>query len=240
MAADLSDEGSINEAVLSLARILFVGQSVDETLEAIARAACDTIGDCDTVSVTVLSEGRLHTSTATSEVAAALDSLQYETEAGPCLDAMRTGEPVRVDDLDRDPRWPKLARAAGEHGVRSALGLPLAAGEGPVGSLNLYSFTLASFQGAEPVARAFAAQATVTLANATAFHQATDLAYNLAIALERRDTIGQAKGILMARQGVGPDEAFDLLRRASQRSNRKLHDIAVEIVERRASGLPEE
>ena len=102
-----------------------------------------------------------------------------------------------------------------------------------MGALNLYSNEARGFGGAEPVAQLFAQQAAVTLANAMAFHRASDLAANLAVALERRDVIGQAKGIIMATEGLSPDAAFDVLRRASQRENRKLYELAREIVARR-------
>lgn len=49
-------------------------------------------------------------------------------------------------------------------------------------------------------------------------------------ALESRDIIGQAKGILMARQSITADAAFEILARASQRSNRKLRDVAADLV----------
>lgn len=50
-------------------------------------------------------------------------------------------------------------------------------------------------------------------------------------ALDSRDTIGMAKGILMARQNCTPEGAFEMLKKASQRSNRKVADIAAEIVQ---------
>jgi AmiR/NasT family two-component response regulator len=70
------------------------------------------------------------------------------------------------------------------------------------------------------------------LANAELYTSARQLATHLAAALESRGVIEQAKGILMATQGCGPDEAFDILRRASQRQNRKLRLIAENIVSR--------
>ena len=49
-------------------------------------------------------------------------------------------------------------------------------------------------------------------------------------AVATRDVIGQAKGILMATESISADEAFAILSRASQRENRKLRDVAAEIV----------
>ena len=48
--------------------------------------------------------------------------------------------------------------------------------------------------------------------------------------------IEQAKGIIMVQQRCGPEEAFDLLRRASQRTNVKVHVLAARIVEQVAFG----
>ena len=48
--------------------------------------------------------------------------------------------------------------------------------------------------------------------------------------------IEQAKGIIMAQQQCGPEEAFDVLRRASQRTNVKVHVLAAQLVEQVASG----
>lgn len=54
---------------------------------------------------------------------------------------------------------------------------------------------------------------------------------NLKVALLSRATIEQAKGILMGTTRCKPDEAFEMLIRASQRENVKLRDIALRIVE---------
>jgi AmiR/NasT family two-component response regulator len=68
------------------------------------------------------------------------------------------------------------------------------------------------------------------LANVQAYWDAQQLSENLAQAMKSRATIEQAKGILMASRGCGADEAFEILVRASQRENRKLRDIAHQIV----------
>ena len=56
--------------------------------------------------------------------------------------------------------------------------------------------------------------------------------------LDSMPVIEQAKGVLMAQQRCGPEEAFDLLRRASQRANIKVSVLAAQVVER-AAGSPE-
>ena len=77
---------------------------------------------------------------------------------------------------------------------------------------------------AEAVGAVLAAHAGVALATARERE-------HLQEALHSRDVIGQAKGILMIREGVDEDGAFDILRRASQRMNLKLREIAQQVVD---------
>ncbi len=73
---------------------------------------------------------------------------------------------------------------------------------------------------------AFASQAAVAVANADAYHQARELSGHLEEALKSRDVIGQAKGIIMERERVTADQAFDMLRKVSQARNVKLREVA--------------
>ncbi|MDQ1392081.1 MAG: hypothetical protein QOF30_1058 [Acidimicrobiaceae bacterium] len=235
MSSDLTAEGPVTESLLSLARILFAGQSIEETLDAVAQLAQASIPGCDSASVTVMHDGQPSTSVSTGEMAWDVDQRQYASDEGPCLDAVRLQTIVKVDSYLDEARWPNLVPTAIDHGVRSSLSLPLVALDEPVGALNLYSTTPSGFDHAVGVGRTFATQAAITLANAAALQRATELARHLSIALERRDVIGQAKGILIAQSGMSSEEAFNVLRRASQRSNRKLHELAEEMVQRHAS-----
>ncbi len=232
------DEVSLDETLRSLAGILFAGQSVQVTLDAIADLAQRTIPGCDAASVTVMEDRKPGATVSTAEMAEIIDGHQYATDTGPCLEATRSETVVRVDSFDDDQRWPAFVPAVLAQGVHSSLSLPLIADHGAVGALNLYSRATAGFVGAEAVAEVFASQAAITLANATAFARAADLAANLTLALEHRDVIGQAKGILIAQEGVSPNQAFDILRRASQRANRKVFDLAGEIVARNIKDGP--
>jgi GAF domain-containing protein len=230
---ELTADGDPLEASLhELAQLVFVGRSADTTLDAVAQLAQRSIPGCDAASVTISEGGKPRTTVSTADVAVAIDRRQYAADEGPCLEAMRSQVVVRVDTYEGENRWPDFVSAVTDHGMHSSLSLPLAALDQPIGALNLYSRSAGAFVDAEPIGLVFAAQAAITLANATAYHRASDLAHNLTLALEHRDVIGQAKGILMAQDKVSSEEAFDILRRASQRSNRKVHDLAAEIVAR--------
>jgi GAF domain-containing protein len=144
---------------------------------------------------------------------------------------MRGRTVVKVDDYATDGRWPETARRAVDVGVHSSLSLPLLAADDGVGALNLYGASQRVFDGLDDGAATFAASAAITLANALAFHRAAELSEQLSEGLESRDVIGQAKGILMARERIDADAAFDRLREMSQHANRKLRDIAAELVD---------
>jgi len=79
-------------------------------------------------------------------------------------------------------------------------------------------------------AMVFGVQAAIVLSNAQAFWAAQQLASDLETALESRAVIEQAKGIIIGARRCSPDAAFDLLVKQSQFENRKLRDIASEIV----------
>ena len=227
-----SEEESFDESLQALARVLFAGHTAKATLETVAHLAQQTIPGCDAASVTVVEGGKPRTTVSTAPMAVAIDDQQYAHGEGPCLQAIKSQAVIRVDSYDNELRWPAFLAAVRKEGVNSSLSLPLVALEETVGALNLYSVAPAGFEGAGPAGEAFVAQAAITLANASAYHRATELARNLTLALEHRDVIGQAKGILIAQDGVSSEEAFDILRRASQRSNRKVYDLAAEIVAR--------
>lgn len=231
-----SDEPTLEGSLQELARVLFAGRTAEATLHDVAHLAQRTIPGCDAASVTIIDGGKPRTTVSTGETAVEVDREQYAANEGPCLEAVRADQVIRVDSYDGETRWPAFLPAVAKCGVRSSLSLPLVAVDEPIGALNLYSSRTDAFVGAEAVGIVFAGQAAITLANATAYHKAVDLARNLAMALEHRDVIGQAKGILMAQDGVTSEEAFDILRRASQRSNRKVYDLAEEIVNRNGNG----
>lgn len=206
----------------------------DAIMSAVAKLATSAFPGCDAASVTVVDDGHSLTAAASDEDAMAIDEQQYVSDDGPCLTALRTRKAIRVDAFADDERWPDVAREALGRGKRSALSLPLVADNRAVGALNMYASRERAFtEGEEETGKIFAAPAAVAIVGATSLAHATALARNIALAVEHRDIIGQAKGILMATSGVSSDDAFAMLVAASQRSNRKLYSVAEEIVNRR-------
>jgi len=121
--------------------------------------------------------------------------------------------------------------------VESSLSLPLRVADESLGAMNLYARVPDGFSDDdESIGVELAATASIVLANASAYWQAAQLGEQLSEAMRSRAVIEQAKGILMARSPeLTADEAFGMLRHASQRENVKLRDIAQRIVDRRPS-----
>jgi GAF domain-containing protein len=132
----------------------------------------------------------------------------------------------------QDSRWPAALRdRAVELGFHSLLALPLEVNGTPVGALDLFSSAPDAFRPRDrELAWRLTGPAAVAIANGRAFREVSRLSSQLRTALDRRAAIEQAKGIVIARSGCSPEEAFELLREMSQARNRKLRDVAVAIV----------
>jgi GAF domain-containing protein len=216
----------------ALAEILLSEQSLDELLHVIVDMARHTVPGIDGASVTLLRDGRMVTPNFSDEVVRELDHVQYQSGAGPCVDAVRRGRvmSVAVDD-DPPDRYTRFIEAARSRFMTGVLSTPLRVRDHSVGGLNLYSASVERFDaGVVDRAAGFAHQASVVLANAMAYTSAMQQNETLQEALANRETIGMAKGILMATRGCTPDEAFGLLRDQSQHENRKLRYVAEGLV----------
>ena len=210
-----------------------------DTLLRVSEATLEALPSAEMAGISLMGEnGRPTTGIFTDDAAPAIDGAQYESGAGPCLDSWRTGKTIRLDDIaDAAEVYPLFAKAAQVHGVHSSLSLPLLAGDEAVGALNLYARVTGAFSKKdEATGLMLASAAAIVLANASAYWQAAQLSEQLNQAMQSRAVIEQAKGILMARSPqMTADEAFDALRKASQRENVKLREIAQRVLDRRRS-----
>lgn len=222
------------DALLELSELSTSAEELHGTLLKVADLARRYAG-ADMASITMLVEGKPTTAVYTHEDAPRIDASQYETGSGPCLDAYRHQVVYRIDDCSSDPRWPTFTSDAAARGILSSLSIPINAREEGLGALNLYARRHCAFddESAGRLAR-FSTHAGVVLSNARAYRVSVERGENLTRAMDSRATIDIATGILMATGGRSPDAAFQMLVSASQRENRKLRDIAAEIVERTA------
>ena len=214
--------------VVALNTSMVEEESLDDTLRRVAFIACQSAIGADNAGVTLQRGAGPATAAFSGDAALPLDQAQYEANDGPCLVAYRTGEVVRLAHIDEvSDRWPKFAAAAAQAGIVSSLSLPLTLRSEVVGALNLYASQPLTFTDARVhLGRLFAEQAALAVTNAEAYWRTYELTQNLTLALENRDRIGQAKGILATRLGITADAAFEQLRRASQHLNITLRDVA--------------
>jgi hypothetical protein len=213
------------------ARALFAADSVEATLMQVADLAVATIEGCDFAGIFTVDDGQVVTPVHTDPVVVQADALQHGSGEGPCLDAIQYALPFYANDLANDSQWPVFGPLAATIGMRSLLALPLL-DEGTLGALNLYARYPDAF-GVIDRARGVLLASLAALAFSSAVHHEDEArrADDLQAALATREMIGQAQGILMERERITSDEAFDILRRASQHLNLKLREVAQGLVD---------
>jgi len=227
--ADPLSELTLNFA--ETARILFAAGSVTETLSQVVELAVATIEGCDFAGLFLVEQDAVCSPIHSDPVVDEVDDLQSALEEGPCLDAIRQRLMFYAVDLVEDDRWPRFGPSAIAAGIRSILALPLAENE-DLGALNLYARYPGAFSAVDRAKAAILASlAGLALSTARSHEDEERRAENLHAALATREVIGQAQGILMERERVSSGQAFDVLRRASQHLNRKLRDVAQDLVD---------
>jgi GAF domain-containing protein len=201
-------------------------------LGVLADEAVAGIPGAEYAGITVGGQGRgFATVAATDDVVLLVDGIQYELGSGPCVDAVLQQTIFSAPDLRADERWPEFARRAVEvTGILSMLSLRLYMEDdrGLIAGLNAYSRRAGAFdEVSETIALLIATHGALAVSNATAQQKVR----NLEQALKTRTDIGIAMGVLMATQKVTRDQAFDLLRIASQHAHRKVAEIAQQVAE---------
>lgn len=227
-----------------IGRELIVPGNRTDALAAISRVAVTRVPGVDWSSITEGVDGRFATVVATDDKARAVDQIQYDLGTGPCVDAIVQDATFRTGRLENEKRWPEFSRRASEaFGVVSMLSVRLyLEDDSRIAGLNLYSTGPDAFdEDAEILGTLLATHGALAIAAADAREQAA----HLQKALANSRQIGMAMGVLMATYKLTHAHAFDLLRVASQDSNRKLVDIATDVVDtgslevpRRRTGTP--
>ena len=215
-----------------LARSLQREESTGRTLERVVQTAIELVPGAEEGSISVVAARRhVHSEAASGSLPERVDALQAETGEGPCLSAVFEQQTVRVADMRSEQRWPRFSASAAEAGAAAMLSFQLYVEGDNLGALNLYARTAGAFDDeSEHIGLLFATHAAVAFSGA----QTAD---ELRASMATRDLIGMAKGILMERHKVTGAEAFTLLAGVSQDTNRKLRDIADELVH--SGQLPE-
>ena len=227
MAEDDGATVDFAEVMTRVSRSLLDQEDVQHTLQGIVDLAAEHLGDEIWASVSLVRGRRPITTPASSdERAVRADHLQYELEQGPCLDAIWEHDTFAIRDFAADQRYPEWSRRVlQEVGARSSLSFQLFTAQDTLGALNLYSSSVDAFGEQDRVeGLAFACQAAIALRTAQQEEGPQS-------ALLSRAVIGQAQGILMERYKIDADQAFAVLRVASQHSNVRLHTVAQQLVD---------
>jgi GAF domain-containing protein len=213
-------------ALQQLSGLVLREHTMESLLQAVVDATRTTLPRHVDASISVLIGNRPATAAYSGQLALDLDEAQYERGHGPCLHAATTGEQVEIDDARTETRWPDHTARAVERGSLSSLSVPLPM-EGLHAGLNLYATEAGAIdEHTRTAAGEFARAAAISIGNMHAYQTAKDIADNLETAVRSRTVIDQAKGILMERHGLTPDQAFQFLVHASQASDRELRDVA--------------
>jgi GAF domain-containing protein len=224
---------ALAERMADVARLLSE-ESSDAALQRLTDLGVELIPGVTAAAVTVTDGDRAQTYAASDPRIGELHKLQFEAGEGPIMETLRHNEPRRIDDTGREQRWPAFCTAAAQAGFGSCLVIPLRGDAQPAGAVVLYGDEERAFQGsAYDIALLFAAQGAAAVHNATVYRACRKMVDGLHAALQSRAVIEQAKGILHAEYGCPPEAAFEMLSRRSQNTNRKVRDIAVDLVQGR-------
>lgn len=228
----------LEEALVSLGTLLLSTPSVDAYLGRVADLAIQVFDPPATCGVSMYLDDIPTTVAASGLVAGQVEETQYEAGEGPCLHSMRTGETVDIPDLAADDRWPAYRTHALALGLGSTHTVALGdGGDRPIGALNIHAAAVDAFDDDTRRALAlFAAQTSAALELLRRDVHQRRLGEQLQEALASRAVIDQAMGIVMATRHCSADDAFVFLRRTSQNANRKLRDVATDLVAAVSSG----
>ena len=211
--------------VASFDALDFLHTLTERTVELLAADAAGVIlGD---------ERAQLRVVASTSHKAEMLELFELQSADGPCLDCFNTGRQVTNVDLARaQTQWPLFSAAAIQAGFRSTHALPLRLRDRVIGAMNLFCVNQTVLSAADiELGQALADVATIGLLHERAVRESELLAEQLQTALNTRVLIEQAKGVLSARADVDVDEAFQIMRSASRRTQRPLRELAAAVID---------
>lgn len=216
----------IARSIAQAAQQMHRAATVDDTLEVIVRSAAEALPTFDHIGVSTLEKGGgMTTRASTSALVLELDDLQYSLREGPCVDSLGGVDVVTAPRIQHAGDWPNYVPGASAHGLQSQLAVRLDLDDrGTIGGLNLYSTTSEDIAGEDVVVAAFfATHASLALGKARQVE-------SLFEAVESRQRIGQAVGILMERYSIDEHAAQAFLWRTSSHGNIKVRDVAAALV----------
>jgi GAF domain-containing protein len=221
----------VHQALRELGNLRFGEMSVQDAIREIVHTT-HAIFDVDGAGLMLADPDRhLRSVAASDDRFEHLEQLQIEHAEGPCIDAFENKELVGAEDLTSDSRWPMFSQAALRHQVRAVLASPLPYNQDAVGVVAVLSEDRQPWSPEGELALlAFTDLAALLIASMMQGEEQTGLALQLQGALDSRQVIEQAKGILMERHGLAARPAYDQLRARARAERRKLSVVCAEVV----------
>lgn len=231
----MADQHLVARTFVELADTLVDDYDIIDFLHILTGRCADLLGVVDAGVVLADNGGGLNVLASSSERMRLIELLEVQDRDGPCLDVWRDGQAVRADHPERaTERWPMFTPAALLAGFRSAYALPLRLRETRIGALNLFGDRPEALPpGDVALGQALADVATIGILNERFRRQHTALSHQLQAALTSPITLEQAKGVLAEQLRIDVDDAFRILRDHARSHNRRLTDVAEDVVSRR-------
>jgi GAF domain-containing protein len=229
MALTSSD---VHRALKELAGLRFGSGSLDEGVQRIVDTT-HRLFNVDGAGLLLADSEQLLRNLVVSDVRLRdLEELQIRFGEGPCMDAYNEKQLVHSGDLQRESRWPDFVPAAVRRGVRAVLAAPIPYDRQAIGVVAVVSGKVHPWSPESELALvAFTDLAALLIASMMQGEEKTQIAAQLQQALDARIVIEQAKGVVVARQGVSPRQAYESLRSSARAQRRRLAEVAREVVE---------
>lgn len=216
----------VAQQLAAMARNLLFQSGTASTLERTCQLAAGVVDGCDDAGVWQAQRGgSIEAVAASNTVLYQIVAAENDTGEGPCRDVLWRESVVHVEDIGTDLRWPRYAARVADTGVRSMLCFQLFTREDTLGVLALVSGKEWAFDdGARETGLMFASHAAIALAGAQSQS-------NLSQAVQSRQLIGEAVGLMADRYAMTTEAAFGLLARVSQECNTKVRELAARLVD---------
>jgi GAF domain-containing protein len=220
------------ELAARMSPLLLSLDSVESAVEVLTGLAQQTIGAATGAGISLIDDvGHRTSKGATSALVLEADDLQYRLDEGPCLSSWAERRPVRIDDIEHDSRWPRWSEAVETLHLQSSLSVPLLTAGRALGAVKVYSELREAFDDrASQLLEGFADTAALLLGNVETMDNARLLSEDLRQAMRARDTVQLAKGVVMQRDGVSEDAAFQFLVGQARVAGRELREVADQIL----------
>jgi transcriptional regulator with GAF, ATPase, and Fis domain len=236
-ANEASNHAAVHSLILEfaeLARHVHASEDFPGSLAQITSTAEQAIGGCEAASISLLTRDGPVTFGATDALAEEGDQIQYEEGEGPCVDAAMEEQWIYTPDLAVDPRWPRSAARLSLHlGVHSMFSSRLTLDTAPndtLGGMNMYATRSDAFSEQDQMLALLLSSLGAVVVDASRQQE------HLRQAIQSRQVIGEAIGILRAQSNLTSQQAFLMLSRASQRENVKVRDLAQQIADGSRNG----